>query len=101
MPKGLDRPFFNLYNKLMNTLNMTPEQAQAFIRKVMGPPKRILKGKERENIWLLIQMSTPVRESNNQRFWHEEYVIGNKRYDVTYGVEDEPIVEVYEDETNT
>jgi hypothetical protein len=84
----------------MNILNMTPEQAQAFIRKVMGPEKRILEGKERENIWLLIQMSTPINESNNQRFWYEEYLIGGKRYNVTYGVEDTPIVEVYEDETN-
>lgn len=79
---------------------MTPEEAKAFIRKVMGPPKRLLEGKEREQIWLLIQMSTPVSESNNQRFWHEEYLIGGKRYDVTYGVEDNPIVEVYEDETD-
>lgn len=84
----------------MNILNMTTEQAQAFIRKIMGPSKRILEDKEKENIWLLIQMSTPVRESNNQRFWNEEYIIGGKRYDVTYGVEDEPIVEVYEDEIN-
>ncbi len=84
----------------MNAKNMTPDEARAFIRKIMGPPKRTLAGKERDNVWLLIQMSTPVRESNNQRCWHEEYLIGGKRYDVTYGVEDEPIVEVYEDETD-
>jgi hypothetical protein len=42
-------------------------------------------------------MSTPVNESNNQRFWYEEYLIGGKRYNVTYGLEDEPIVEVYEE----
>ena len=82
----------------MNILNMTPEQAKEFIRRVMGPPKRQLEGKERDNAWLLIQMSTPVRESNNQRFWHEEYLIAGKRYDVTYGVEDKPIVEVYEED---
>ena len=81
-----------------NALNMTPEEARAFIRKVMGPPKRQLEGQEREHAWLLIKMSTPVRESNNQRFWTDEYVIGGRRYNVTYGVEDEPIVEVYEDE---
>lgn len=84
----------------MNVLNMTPEEAKAFIRKVMGPPKRLLEGKERDHAWVLIKMSTPVRESNNQRFWHEEYLIGGRRYDVTYGVEDEPIVEVYEDDDN-
>jgi hypothetical protein len=80
-------------------MTMSKEEAQAFIRKIMGPPKRQLEGKERENVWMLILMSEPVRESNNQRFWYEEYLIGNKRYDVTYGVEDDPIVEVYEDDT--
>lgn len=77
---------------------MTPEEARAFIRKVMGPPKRQLEGQERAHAWLLINMSIPVRESNNQRFWTSEYVISGRRYDVTYGVEDEPVVEVYEDE---
>ena len=76
---------------------MSQEEARDFIRKVMGPPKRTLEGKERENIWLLIQMSTPINESNNQRFWHEEYMLGGKRYDVTYGLEDDPIIEVYEE----
>lgn len=73
----------------------TKEEAQAFLRKVMGPPKRQLNGQERENLWLLIQMSTPVRLSNNQRTETEEYIIGENRYDVTYGLEDEPIIEVY------
>lgn len=80
-------------------MKMTPEEAKKFLRAVMGPPKRTLEGQERERVWLLIQMSTPVRESNNQRFWHEEYLIGNRRYDVTYGLEDDPIVEVYEDDS--
>lgn len=79
-------------------MNMTPEQARAFIRKVMGPPKRQLEGQEREHVWLLIQMSTPINESNNQRFWYEEYLIGDHRYNVTYGIEDYPIIEVYENE---
>jgi hypothetical protein len=82
--------------KSQNVLNMTPEEARAFIRKIMGPPKRQLEGQEREHAWLLIKMSSPVRESNNQRFITEEYVIGNRRYDVTYGIEETPIVEIYE-----
>ena len=78
--------------------SLTPEQAKELVRKIMGPPKRQLEGKERENAWLLILMSTPVSESNNQRFWYEEYLIGGKRYNVTYGLEELPIVEVYEDD---
>jgi hypothetical protein len=77
---------------------MSPEEARAFIRRVMGPPKRQLEGQEREHAWLLIKMSSPVCESNNQRFITEEYLISGRRYDVTYGVEDEPIVEIYEED---
>jgi hypothetical protein len=77
---------------------MSPEEARAFIRRVMGPPKRQLEDKEREHAWLLIKMSSPVRQSNNQRFWTDEYVVGGRRYDVTYGLEDEPVVEIYEED---
>ena len=78
----------------------TKEEARSWIRSVMGPPKRTLMGQERERIWLLMQLTTPVSESNNQRFWNEEYIIGGRRYDVTYGLEDDPVIEVYEDETD-
>jgi hypothetical protein len=77
---------------------MSPEEARAFIRKVMGPPKRQLESQEREHVWLLIKMSSPVGISNNQRFITEEYVIGGRRYDVTYGIEETPIVEIYEED---
>ena len=78
------------------TMFKTKEEAQAFIRKVMGPPRRRLEGKELEHVWLLINMSTPVRESNNQRTMTEEFEIGGKRYDVHYGLEDDPVVEEVE-----
>lgn len=77
---------------------MTPEQARDFIRKVMGPPKRQLLGKELEHVQFLMDMCEPVSTSNNQRTITNEYLIGGRRYDVTYGVEDTPIVEVYEDD---
>ena len=76
---------------------MTPEQARDFIRKVMGPPKRQLLGKELEHVQFLMDMCDPVSTSNNQRTITDEYLIGGRRYDVTYGVEDTPIVEVYEE----
>ena len=84
--------------KNLNALNMTPEKARAFIRKILGPTKRQLEGQEREHAWLLINMSSPVCESNNQRFITEEYVISGRRYDVTYGIEETPIIEIYENE---
>lgn len=62
----------------------------------MGPPRRKIIGKEYEHLMLLIKMSEPIRESNNQRTSTEEYYIGGKYYDVTYGWDDEPELEEVE-----
>ena len=79
--------------KPFNVLDMTPEEAQAFIRRVMGPPKRQLEGEEYKNMMLILSLKEPVRSSNNQRFWTDEYEHNGRKYDVTYGIEDEPILE--------
>lgn len=81
----------------INVLNMTPEEAQAFIRRVMGPPKRLLEGDEREHMLTVFRLIEPVRQTNNQRSFTDEYVHAGKMYDVTY-FEDETIVEEYLDE---
>lgn len=80
-----------------NTLNMTPEEARAFIRKIMGPPKRVLLGDEREHMLTVFRLLEPVRQTNNQRSFTDEYVHAGKMYDVHY-FEDEVIVEEYLDE---
>lgn len=74
---------------------MTEEEAQAFIRKVMGPPRRRVEGKEHDNLMLMFAMMEPVRESNNQHSWCAEYVIGDKQYDVHYFPNEEPFIEEY------
>ena len=79
--------------KRSNVLNMTPEEAQEFIRKVMGPPKRLIEGKEYEYVWTILKMTEPTRTSNNQHSWCEEYYVGDKYYDVHYFPNEEPIIE--------
>jgi hypothetical protein len=64
-------------------LNMTKEEAQAFIRKVLGPPRQTLAGKERDQVLLLIAMMEPYSSSNNQHSWTECYMIGKTEYHVT------------------
>lgn len=76
----------------------TKEEAQAFLRKVLGPPKRQIDGDEHKRLMLMFALMEPVRESNNQRSWTEEYVIGNKRYDVHYFPNEEPFIEEYLDD---
>ncbi len=76
----------------------TKEEAQEFIRKIMGPPKRILQGEEHKKVWLMLKMAEPVRETNNQRSFCVEYNIGGKMYDVHYFPGEEPYIEEYLDE---
>lgn len=71
---------------------MTPEEAKAWIRAVVGPPKRRLEGDEYNHMMVLLSLKDPICSSNNQRFWTDEYIYGDKRYEITYGVEDDPIL---------
>lgn len=80
---------------MATSLFKTKEEAQEFIRKVTGPPKRILQGEEHKKVWLLLQMTKPVRETNNQHSWCAEYNIGGIMYDVHYFPDEDPFIEQY------
>jgi hypothetical protein len=73
--------------------NMSPEQARAFIRSVMGPPYKTLEGKEREQVLLLLAMIEPYKATNNQHSWTEYYMIGETEYHVTTFSKDDVIVD--------
>ena len=78
----------------MSSLFNTPEEARAWIRKIMGPPTRRLEGKEHEQMMLLFSMTEPVRETNNQHSWCAEYNIGGKMYNVHYFPDEEPFIDL-------
>lgn len=80
-------------SKKTNVLNMTPDEAQAFIRKIMGPPRRLIEGDEYKHTMLVLSLKEPVNSSNNQRTWTDEYEHNGRIYEVTYGVDDLPILE--------
>lgn len=69
------------------------EEAEALIRKIIGPPRRELEGDEYNKIWTLLKLIDPVSESNNQRSITETYYIGKQKYDVHYGWSDNPVIE--------
>ena len=52
-----------------------------------------LTGAEYDHVWTLLQLIKPVNSSNNQRTWTDEYELNGKKYNVTYGLEDNPIIE--------
>jgi hypothetical protein len=82
------------YTAFLDKLKNDPKEAKRFLRAVMGPPYRTLEGKERDDILLLLSMTEPFKESNNQHSWTSYYMIGNTEYHVTVFPEyNEPVVD--------
>ena len=76
-------------------LRKDPVRLKAFIRSVMGPPSRKLEGKDKENVMLLLALTEPYKETNNQHSWTAYYNIGGKEYHATYFPDDKdsPIID--------
>jgi hypothetical protein len=82
------------YTAFLDKLKNDPKEAKKFLRAAMGPPYRTLEGKERDDILLLLSLSEPFKETNNQHNWTSYYMIGNTEYHVTVFSEySEPIVD--------
>lgn len=71
----------------------TPEEARAWIRKVMGPETRLLEGEEKEHMLMVFRLIEPVGSSNNQRTWTDVYQHAGKTYHVHYWDKDNTDVE--------
>lgn len=76
----------------------TVEEARAFIRKVMGPNRRVLEGAEREHMLTVLRLVEPIRTTNNQRSFTDEYIHAGKMYDVHYFDDETVVEEILEDE---
>lgn len=75
----------------------TKDEARAFLKKIHQATK-LLEGKEREQMLLIFEFIEPIKSSNNQRSWTDTYVYAGKTYHVHSGIQNEPIVEVIEDD---
>ena len=78
---------------------MTQQEARAWL-KSMGLLKttRILEGKEREQVETMLRLLGPGQESNNQRFWTEEWTVGNITYQHVTGSGVNELVEITEED---
>jgi len=82
-------------------LRKDPVRLKAFMREVMGPPYKTLEGKDKKNVLMMLQLTEPYKETNNQHSWTAYYNLGGKEYHVTFFPEaDDPIVDeiILEDE---
>jgi hypothetical protein len=81
---------------------MNKQEARAFLRRVMGPPRRELVGKEREQVLLMLAMlGGPTVTSNNQHSYSEDYVHAGRHWCVTTWPDGYYTVEEIECETDT
>lgn len=78
--------------------NMSKDEARAFIRRVMGPPKRILEGAEKEHMLTVFRLIEPVETTNNQRSFTDEYHHAGKVYFVHYFGNEVEVEEVLKDD---
>lgn len=74
-------------------LRKDPVRLKAFLRKVMGPPRRELGKEEREFVLPLLHAIKPESSSNNQRTMTDVYHMGGKVYHVHFGLYDYPMIE--------
>ena len=81
--------------------HLTSEQAHAFVRKALGPPRRELQGKEREQVLLMLAMlGQATWTSNNQDSYSEDYVHADRHWCVTTWPDGYYTVEEIERETD-
>lgn len=77
----------------------TREEARAFLKRCgLLKTTRILEGEERTQVETMLRLLGPGEDSNNQRFWTEEWVVGNKTYQHTVGEGVDELAEITEDD---
>jgi hypothetical protein len=75
-------------------LRKDPVKLKEFMRRVMGPPHKTLEGDEKQHTMLLLNLTKPYKQTNNQQSWTDYYMIGETEYHVTYFPgSDEPIID--------
>lgn len=83
---------------MANAKEMTPDEARAFIRRVMGPPRRTLTEQERDHMLTIFRLIEPIESSNNQRSWTDVYEHAGKTYHVHFFEDDTEVEEILPDD---
>lgn len=76
-----------------------PAYARQFLKSLgLLKTTRILEGEERLQVETMLRLLPAPESSNNQRFWTEEWVVGDKTYQHTVGEGVDELVEITEDD---
>jgi hypothetical protein len=78
---------------------MTADESLAMLRKLgVLKKRRILEGKELEQVLTMLRLKGPGESSNNQHVWTESWRIGNVEYNYHTGSGINELEEVIDDE---
>lgn len=76
-----------------------PAYAREFLKRCgLLKTTRVLEGAEREQVETMLRLLPPPVSSNNQRFWTDEWVVGDKTYQHTMGEGVDELAEITEDD---
>lgn len=68
-------------------------ELKEWFRKVHGPGTRELEGEEAEQMLIVLKLIGHYTDTNNQRTHTYYYMHNGKKYMVTYGLGDDPLIE--------
>lgn len=78
---------------------LTPQQAREFLKKLgLLKTQRVIVGEEREKVMTMLALLGPGESSNNQRFWTEQWTVGDITYQHTTGEGIDELAEITEDD---
>lgn len=77
----------------MKPKHLSMSEYNDYLKKI-GLENQKLMGKEREDIWKILQQLEPVNSWTNQRTFTDEYEFESKTYRVHHGLEDNPVIEL-------
>ena len=84
---------------MIDPTNMTRAEACAFLSRAgLLKNTRMLEGVERKQVETMLRLLGPGAYSNNQRFWSEEWVVGDITYVHTSGEGVDELEEITKDE---
>ena len=83
----------------MKPTNLTKAEATALLKQLgLHKRRRVLEGKERDQVMIMLALIGPGDESNNQHTWCESWRVGNIEYNHYTGKDIDELEEVIEDD---
>lgn len=80
-------------------LTKDPEASRRFLKGLgLLKKRRVIEGKEREQVLTMLRLLGPGEQTNNQHVWTESWRISNVEYNIHTGAEFEELEEVIDDE---